>query len=179
MHARLAELMNFAEQARLDLVASVTGVPEERQRVRLRDGAWSIVEILGHLHLVEKSSLRAMFRAFRTARDAGLGSETESTSVLGLIDRFRLPDTESRMIAPAFTVPDTGGDIPSLLTRLAESRDGLRAWAREVDGYALGNVRFPHPALGDLSLYGWVLMIGQHEQRHTRQIREITAGTAS
>jgi hypothetical protein len=38
---------------------------------------------------------------------------------------------------------------------------------------ALGDITVPHPVLGPLNLYQWVLFVGGHESRHAIQIREI------
>jgi len=36
----------------------------------------------------------------------------------------------------------------------------------------LDEVATPHPLLGRLSFYQWLLFLAQHEERHTIQIRE-------
>jgi hypothetical protein len=43
------------------------------------------------------------------------------------------------------------------------------------DGYALGEIVHPHPALGPLDMYGWMAFCGAHAARHAAQIREIDA----
>ncbi len=173
MHTRLAELMAFADRSRDELLASVAAVPAELLAVRPESDSWSVADVLVHLHLVEQGTVRLLFRAFRNAREAGLGMEQETSTLLTILDRFRLPERVSRMSAPDFTRPADACDVPTALARLAESREGLRTWAREADGYALGSVRWQHPLLGELTLYGWALMIGQHELRHAAQIRDI------
>jgi hypothetical protein len=32
---------------------------------------------------------------------------------------------------------------------------------------------YPHPLVGMLNLYQWILFVGQHEGRHSEQIRDI------
>jgi hypothetical protein len=62
------------------------------------------------------------------------------------------------------------------LAALAESRRELLSALDLADGLALGQISFPHPLIGPLDLYQWVLFVGQHEARHAAQIEEI-AGT--
>ena len=48
----------------------------------------------------------------------------------------------------------------------------LQALLQSVDGLALGALTFEHPFAGVLNLYQWILILGQHEERHTRQIKD-------
>jgi hypothetical protein len=50
---------------------------------------------------------------------------------------------------------------------------------REGDGWALETLSAPHPRLGSLNLYQWVVFVAGHEARHTAQIREIGETLAS
>jgi hypothetical protein len=60
-----------------------------------------------------------------------------------------------------------------MLTKLDESRRTLRASLPALDGLALGEISYAHPLLGRLTIYQWLLFLGQHEARHADQIREI------
>jgi len=176
MHPRLAELVEYAESTRRDLLAQVTDFPAGRAHTPGADGAWSLSQQLAHLHLVEHSSVRAMFRALKDAKKAGLGPETETSSLRGALDSTDLAYGTRKLEAPEFVTPTDAPDIETALARLRESREGLHAWAREADGFALATVTFPHPRLGVLNLYEWVLMIAGHERRHMIQIERLRAG---
>ena len=176
MHPRLAELVEYAESTRRDLLAQVTDFPAGRAHAPGADGAWSLSQQLAHLHLAEHSSVRAMFRALKDAKKAGLGPETETSSLRGALDSTDLAYGTRKLEAPEFVTPTDAPDIETALARLRESREGLHAWAREADGFALATVTFPHPRLGVLNLYEWVLMIAGHERRHMIQIERLRAG---
>ncbi|MGQ0649991.1 MAG: DinB family protein [Gemmatimonadaceae bacterium] len=173
MQLRLREVLDYTEQARADLLALIEPLDAERWEARASSGGWSVREVVAHLHLVEASSVRALFRSFRTARDAGLGAESEATSLLALLDWSRLSETVRPQSAPDFITPREDVPAGELVKRLAVAREGLRKFSVEADGFALAEVHFPHPALGSINLYQWVLMIGQHERRHIGQIRRI------
>jgi uncharacterized damage-inducible protein DinB len=173
MHPRLRELLDYTELARADLLGLVEPLAGDQWDARAPDGGWSVREVVAHLQLVESGSVRALFRSFRTARDAGLGPEQETTSLLSSLDWSRLPEVVRPLVAPDFTTPSGEHPPAALIEGLATARAGLRSWAAEADGYALAEVTFPHPRLGTLNLYQWVLMIGQHERRHIGQIRRI------
>lgn len=174
MHPRLQEVLDYTNRARSDLLAALDRIHPSKIDQRSENDEWSIREVVEHLHLVEKSSLRALFRTLRDAKKTGVAAaESETSSVRPIID-----DVESRMVekkrsAPEYTLPTGGASIDELKGQLKESRDGLHLWANEADGTALDTITFPHPALGDLSLYGWVAMLGAHERQHMEQIERI------
>lgn len=171
MHPRLADLLAHADQTRAELLAYLASIPSDVFVAPSADGAWSPAQHAAHLHLVESSSLRALFRAFRTARANGLGEETETSSLVGALDGTDLVAGTKKLQAPDFTQPGDLPDFPTVRARLDESRAGLKTWAAEADGFALAQVTFPHPALGVLNLYEWVAMIDGHERRHLRQMQ--------
>lgn len=173
MHIRLAELMVYAGAQRARLVSAVESVPESLRNRRPRPDAWSVAEALEHLHRVETRIVRLFSSRLEGAQAAGLGPELETTSLLGSLDRFRLTERRSRMPAPEFVNP--GGNLSAAdgLAALTESRRTLLAAVRAGDGLALGEITYPHALLGALSLYEWLLFVGQHESRHADQIREI------
>ena len=39
-----------------------------------------------------------------------------------------------------------------------------------ANGLAIGEIKHTHAILGELDLYQWLIFLGQHERRHTRQI---------
>ncbi len=173
MNQVLAEVLDDAESARGELLTLIDGLTPAQWESRAPEGGWTVGEVVGHLQLVEDSSVRALFKGFRRAREAGLGEETDGKSRLASLGANRVDDLVRPIVAPPMVTPNGTGDRGELKDKLAYSRDGLRKWAQEADGFALSKVRFPHPAFGELDLYQWVLFIGQHERRHIRQIRRI------
>lgn len=173
MHPRLDELLTFAEDARSALLATIAEVPPEHHAVVPPTGGWSVSHVLQHLYLVEHGSVRAMFRALKTAQAQGVDSERETSSLLDRIVSMSEAMDAGGFQAPAFTQPESPPDVTTLLAQLSDSRKALLAWAAAADGVALDTIYFPHPRFGELSLYGWVIMLGTHERHHTRQIERI------
>ena len=71
MHQRLAEVMNFVEQKRRELLKSFAGV--EGELLSRRDGpvGWSVAEILDHLRMVESGVARVIAKRVGQAKEAG------------------------------------------------------------------------------------------------------------
>lgn len=177
MHPLLSDVLAYTEATRAELLGVTDPLTPAQWESRGAAGGWTIREVFGHLQLVEDSSVRALFRAFRTAKDKGLGEETETASRVGSLDAARIEEAVRPLPAPPMVTPSGESTPQEIRDKLAYSRDGLRKWAAEASGYALSTVKFPHPAIGEIDLYQWVLFIGQHERRHIRQIRAILASS--
>ena len=173
MHSRLAELLAYAELQRAALFDAVALIPEPLRDRRLDPAAWSVAEVLEHLHRVEKGIARLLSRSLERARTAGLEPESEGGSELGSLDRLRLLDRSSRMSAPEPVMPRGELTAAQAMAALTESRQALVSALEAGDGLALGRIAYPHPLLGELNLYQWVLFVGQHEARHAGQLRDI------
>jgi uncharacterized damage-inducible protein DinB len=175
MHRRLAELVEYAEAQRAALLAAVAAIPEPNREERVVPDCWSVAEVLEHLHRVERGLVRLSEYGLQQSRERGIGLECSESSVLGALDGFQIARRSMRIPAPERVAPSGKYNAAQMLARLAESRRALLASLTPIDGLALGEITFPHPLLGPLSLYQWLLFLGQHEARHTGQILEIAS----
>lgn len=173
MRRRLAELVEFAEGQRAALLVAVAAVPEDRREERVAPECWSVAEVLEHLHRVERGMIRLSEYALQQVKQRGVGPEASDESLLGALDAFQLSRRTTRIPAPERVMPSGQYTAAQMLAKLGESRHTLLALLPALDGFALGEITFPHPLLGPLDLYQWLLFLGQHEARHTDQIQEI------
>ncbi|MGQ0765199.1 MAG: DinB family protein [Gemmatimonadota bacterium] len=173
MHARLREIFDRSTSRRAEFERLIAGVPEDRWSKTLPSGGWSVGEVAGHVQIVDAGSLRAMFRALRDARAAGLRAETEASSVADSMDRYAIATSPEKRAAPSFTIPDPVPEKAAVLESLRKTTDGLQIWGGEADGCALGDVHFPHAAFGTINLYQWLIFLGEHSERHRRQALSI------
>jgi uncharacterized damage-inducible protein DinB len=172
MHPRLAELVRYADERRAELEAAATPLPYERWADRPTADSWSVAQVFDHLYLSESGTARLLAKRIARAKEAGLGPERSDESMMRSLDWFPLIDGPSRR-APEIVVPRPEARAPEVHDALRQSRADLHAALRSGDGFALGEVTATHPALGVINVYQWVLFIGQHEARHTRQVAEI------
>ena len=171
MHARLAETMDYVEDQRKELLQSFAGVPSELLCQRASADGWSVSEILDHLSIVEAGIARLIAKRAARARDAGLGEETSTESVLASFDPYRARlDATTVMQAPTTVLPRANVDIKEAIKGLESSREALRVAVLGASGLSLGEIKHTHPLLGELDLYQWLIFVGQHEGRHTKQI---------
>jgi hypothetical protein len=176
MHPRLAELTEYLAQQRRAVLTPASTVPTELWTARPAEGRWSISHILEHLHRVERGSAAMLAKRIGKARAEGHPAETETSSVLGTIERFGVSDRRGKpLVAPEIVDPQEAPDRATVEARLAESRAALLAAIESGDGLALGEIRHTHLRFGELNMYEWILFVAEHERRHAEQVAETAA----
>ena len=173
MHPRLAELSEHLAQQRRNLLEAASRVPEGSWQTRPSAEQWSVSEILEHLHRVERGSAAVIAKRIAEARGAGHPAETETSSVLGTLDEFRVSHLDRKLVAPDRVRPTENPDRETIERLLAESRSALEAAIASGDGLALGSIKQMHLRFGELDLYQWLLFVAEHEKRHTAQVRDV------
>jgi len=170
MHARLAETMSYVEEKRHELLKSFEGVSGDRLCRRSASDGWSVAEILDHLRMVESGVARLITKRVGQAREAGVGQEKSTASVMPSFDPHSAKLESAVLQAPATVVPRANVDISEALDGLESSREALRAAVVSANGLSLGEIKHTHAILGELDLYQWLIFVGQHEGRHKKQI---------
>lgn len=178
MHPRLAELLDYLDAQRAAVLDAAAALPAERWSIRPAPDRWSVSEVCWHLQRVERGVAKLIAKRTAEARAAGHPDEKENGSVLGALDGRGVADRRVRIEAPSFISPTETPDAAFVQRELDESRASLRAAVAQADGLALGSITHPHPVLGEIDLYQWILFVGQHEARHAGQINEAAVAAA-
>ena len=182
MQKRLAEIVDYVEVSRAGLLETAKRVHPSFAEIRPRTGAWSVAEILMHLAMVEGWVARLISRSVTLGKEQGVGSETSEESLLSSLDRFSITEPVVPVLTSERAIPPRDSSIGEAFASLEASRRELREALRDADGMALSALTRPHPILGDINMYQWVLFVGQHDRRHTRQIeralRDLREGAA-
>jgi len=173
MHPRLAELFEHLAQERRDLLDVASTVPDHRWQARPAEDRWSVSEIFEHLYRVERGAGGVIAKRIAKARAEGHPAETETSSVLGTLDEFRVSQLSRKLVAPEIVTPTENPDRATAERQLAESRAALLAAMELGDGLALGSIRHTHLRFGELDLYQWILFVAEHERRHEAQLRDV------
>ena len=172
MHPRIGELLAYLETQRTVLWSAVGLIPESLRDRRPDPDAWSVAEVLEHLHRVERGIARLIARTLERAGTDAIELEHEEGSVLGSLDALDLLDRSRPLSAPEPVMPRGELTAVQAMAALMESRDALVSALKSGDGLALGRITHHHPLLGQLNLYQWVLFVGQHEARHAGQLHD-------
>lgn len=175
MQPRTQEVLAHLDGYRAALEQAVAAVPEPMRERRPAPDRWSVAEILEHIGLVEGRIGRLLSEQLAAARAAGLGAERETHPVLPTVPVDRLLDRSQPIVAREGTLPEARLGAGAAWATLAECRRAVREMLLAADGLALSDVVIPHPRLGPLNVYQWMVFLGAHEGRHTAQIREAAA----
>ena len=173
MHPRIAETLKYLDTERADLRAAVELVTPELRDQPPGPDRWSVAQVLQHLTLIENRVGRLVSKRIAGARAEGLGPELETSPILNSRHAAKIADRSFRVTAPEEIRPPSDADAVSAWAALEQSRETLRLAVLSGDGLALSEVKHPHPVLGEINLYQWILFVGSHEVRHTAQVREI------
>ena len=176
MPAPAAVLRRFdrLESSRRALLDSLTGLSDEAARRQSAAGAWSIVQVVGHLTMADEATLgylRKKMQAPSAIPPAGPMSWVRMMAVAAVL---RSP---VRRKAPAQTA-----DPPTAVS-LAEARarwDRVRAeWAAFLEAFPpelIGRAVFRHPFAGRMSIAHTLGFMQEHQRHHARQIDRLRAG---
>jgi DinB superfamily len=173
MHPRTEEVLNYLEERRADLRAAVDSVPVEMRNKQPGADRWSVAQVLDHLTIIDRRVTKGVRKWIADAQAAGLGPETDTSSVLHTIPSERITDRSRPVEAPEMIRPSADIDAEQAWSQLVHAREELRSAFLTGDGQALTEVVQPHPVLGPINIYQWLLFSGSHEARHTLQVREI------
>jgi hypothetical protein len=175
MHPRIREVLDYLVTAKVHLREAVEAVPPRAIDARPSPERWSVPEVLEHLALVNTGIVKLVATKVARAREAGLGPDRETSSVIWTLDVSRAIDRRERNTAPERTRPRQGLTAGAAWDAVDASHAALREAVLAGDGLAFGELSHPHPFLGTLNLYQWVAFAAAHEFRHAAQIREISS----
>jgi len=173
MHPRIEEVINYLDGERATLRGAVESVPAELRDKQPGPDRWSVAQVLEHLGIIEKRIGLGMAKWVEEAREGAIGPETETSSVMNSLPRALIVDRSKPRNAPEEVRPPGDIDANAAWEVLEKTREAMCSAFRGGDGLALSQVVQPHPVLGPINLYQWMLFVGSHEERHTAQIIEI------
>jgi DinB superfamily len=173
---KVQELVATIARYRQSLLDAVSGLSEAQLAHKPDDEAWSINDILHHLALTDEANAKLAFRALKHATARGVAADpTPDGSVLNCLDGALAPIRNRRAQAPEFVTPHEHLSAAESIARLQASRARMLEAIEQLSGYDLTALKYPHPLLGELDMYQWLLIAGGHEGRHVAQIGRLKA----
>lgn len=173
---KVQELADTISRIRESLLKHVSGLSDAQLSYKPEGGEWSVNDILHHLALTDEANGKLTSRALRHAQEKNVSPDpTPDESVLKCLDEAIAPLNNTKAHAPDFVRPQSHLSAPDSLTRLAASRERMLQSVEQLSRYDLTQLKYPHPVLGELDMYQWILIAGGHESRHIGQIKRIKA----
>ena len=163
-------LVEHLAQTRERLVLAVEGLSDAQRTFRPAEGSWSIADCIEHVTIVESNILRYIQKALQEPPDPARQAEARGKDQIIL---ERIPTRVRRVASPADVAPQgRWSDFEELMRQFEATRERSVRFSA-VTQADLRNHFFPHPFLGLLDCYQWLLMLGAHCERHVRQMEEV------
>jgi hypothetical protein len=177
--ADTARVLALLDTERRMLLATASAVPPRFRERRPATGRWSVAEVIDHLARVEEGVATLLAARGATAPAA---PADEAVLAAAQLTPERIANLRNRRMlfeAPERVRPGAEPDFDTAVQRVARAREALLAALGACDPVALRQVTYVHPALGRLTLEGWVESVAHHEARHAAQITEIAEALRS
>jgi uncharacterized damage-inducible protein DinB len=165
-------VVEYLAESRERLVLTVEGLSDEQRNFQPAQDRWSIAECVEHITVVEASVLRSVLQVLQSAPQPERQSEAQGKEQVIL---ERVPARERRVKGPEEAMPQgRWPDFEDLMRQFEATRERSVRFSA-VTQADLRNHFFPHPFLGLLDCYQWLLFLSAHCERHVRQIEEVKA----
>jgi hypothetical protein len=170
----ISDIFEMIEKMQRKFEESVAGLTPEQENFRPSPDRWTIAENAEHVTIVNGGFIRLTNKMLKQA-------EAESRPALSDLQMPPLTLTDEgemkpgKWQAPDMVKPKGGIGVEQSVAGNRQIIDELFALKSRIDAVDLSDKKWNHPLLGDLNIYQWLVLFGEHEERHRVQIDEIKA----
>jgi len=152
---------------------SIAGVSEKQWTFKPAPDRWSIAEVSEHIAVSESTLFGYVHNQIMTSPAA-----PEKRAEVKVTDQqvlMMVADRSHKVQAPEFLKPtNRWATRQELVQAFEDSRKATMDYVRTTND-DLRDHFGPHPLLGTMDAYQWILLISAHTERHTKQIEEVKA----
>jgi hypothetical protein len=152
---------------------SIAGLSDKEWKFKPAPDRWSIAEVSEHIAVSESMILGYVQKQIVTS-----AATPEKRAEVKVTDQQILtlvPDRSHKAQAPEFLKPtNRWATRDELVKSFEDSRRATMDYVRTTND-DLRDHFGPHPLLGPMDAYQWILLISAHSERHTKQIEEVKA----
>lgn len=165
--------VQYLQQTRDGLVAATKGLSEAQMKFKPAADRWSVAETLEHITLTEDLIFQNVTKEVMKAPP---GAADRDTAKIDAMILAAIPDRSRKAQAPQPVVP-TGRWTPAeTLDHFLKSRASTIEFLQSTPD--LRQHVTDSPLKQPLDAYEWLLFMGAHSERHTKQILEVKADPA-
>jgi len=162
--------VKYLEKTRDGVIASVKGLSDAQMRFKPAPERWSVAEVLEHIATAEEYIFGMVSEKIMKAPAGPAGRDV--VKIDGMVLAM-IPDRSVKAEAPPPLVPKNRWSPDETLDHFVKSRAKTIAYMQSTPDLREHAVDSP---LGQpLDGYEWLLFIGAHSERHTKQILEVKA----
>lgn len=148
-----AQLVEALQEAHHQFVTALSMIPETQSRTIPREGEWSALDVLLHMHKMAAFDI---------------------SSISEVLERGEQPSEIQDVIVPA----PSDATRETLLAELDQYREQLFALAQHTDGQKALDITWLHPEFGAMNWREWLLFARVHTLDHARQLQSIATSLA-
>jgi hypothetical protein len=162
--------VEYLEQTRDGVVEAVKGLSDAQMNFKSGPDRWSVAQVLEHIALAEDL---LFMNVTHNVMKAGPGPADRNTEKIDAAVLMMVPDRSHPAQAPPPLVPTGRWTAEESLKHFLASREKTIAFLKATPDLRAHAADSP---LGQpLDAYEWLLFIGAHSERHTKQILEVKA----
>lgn len=166
----ISDIYEANDKIRAKLKSVLENLTDE-QASTLPDGEkWTIKEFVEHIAIVDEGIIKISAKLLNKAKESGNAADGS----IKFTDNF-LKAIENRpnmkLEAPDRVRPTGTKSIAESLAKMDESRQMLDELKPFFESVECSDLKFPHPAFGELSAHDWLALLGGHEAGHLKQIK--------
>ena len=165
--------LNSLQSTHDAFLKSIAGLSDKQWKFKPAPDRWSVSEVSEHIAVSEAGIFGLVQKQIMTspaAPDKRAEVKVTDEQILQLV-----PDRSRKAQAPEFLKPTSRfATREDNIKAFEESRKATMDYIRTTND-DLRDHFFPHPLLGTMDAYQWILLISAHSERHTKQIEEVKA----
>ena len=171
----ITDILATNEQAQERFIAAVSNLTEAQANFRPDENQWTIAEIVEHISIVNDGFLRLTHKLLKEAESAPKPTKTDLN--LGHTSLDENGQQREPFQAPERVRPKGGVSVEDSLAKMRVALAGFAEIQPRLEAVDLSDHMFPHPALGPFNAYQWMVLLGEHEDRHRAQIERVKAAS--
>jgi DinB superfamily len=162
--------LQYLQKTEDGVVAATKGLSDAQMKFKPAPDRWSVAETLEHIALAEDFIFQNVNDKIMKAPAGAAGRDTAKADAMVLA---MIPDRSHKAQAPGPLVPTGRWSPAEALAHFERSRGKTIDYLQSTPDLRQHVVDSP---LGQpLDAYEWLLFIGAHSERHTKQIEEVKA----
>lgn len=168
----IADIYSANEKIREGFFAMLNTISPDEATMRPDGEKWSIAEIVEHVSLVENGISRICSKLVADSQTNALPPGETPMMSDAVLEKLGA-NANTKLEAPERVQPTGNVSIPESLEFIKRTHTFIHNLRPGCEQFDLGANKFPHPYFGDLTATEWLILIGGHESRHSRQIMRI------
>ncbi|MBO0861169.1 MAG: DinB family protein [Chloracidobacterium sp.] len=168
----IADILAANEQMQGRFVAAISDLTETQANFRPDEDQWTITEIVEHVSIADNGFLRIAHKLLKEAELAPTPPRADlNLGHTSLDENGR--QHPGPFQAPERVRPQGGVRIEDSLAKMEAAQLGFVEIQKRLEAVDLSEQVFSHPFLGPINVYQWMVLVGEHKDRHRGQIERV------